>query len=74
MKRLILIFVAVMGLSLEAGAVLKEKDLEQTLAILQVELEQYNNELTVRSVRRQERRPTRTLSCFIHKSGVTFLT
>lgn len=55
MKRLILIFVAVMGLSLEAGAVLKEKDLEQTLAILQVELEQYNNELKLRTDVRKAR-------------------
>ena len=39
----------------EAGAVLKEKDLEQTLAILQSELEQYNNELTMRSAVRRER-------------------
>jgi hypothetical protein len=27
----------------EAGAVLKEKDLEQTLGILRTELKQYNN-------------------------------
>jgi small-conductance mechanosensitive channel len=40
---------------IDAGAVLKEKDLEQTLTILQAELEQYNNELSVRSVARRER-------------------
>ena len=55
MKRLILILVAVMGLSIEAGAVLKEKDLEQTLAILQVELEEYNNELKLRTNVRKAR-------------------
>ena len=55
MKRLILILVAVMGLSFEADAVLKEKDLEQTLAILQVELEEYNNELKLRTNVRKAR-------------------
>ena len=55
MKRLILIFVALMGLCIESGAVLKEKDLEQTLTILQQELEQYNNELTSKSAIRKER-------------------
>ena len=58
MKRLILIFVALMGLCIEAGAVLKERDLEQTLAILQQELEQYNNELTSKSAVRKERTKT----------------
>ena len=54
MKRILLTFVVIMAFIAEAGAVLKEKDLEQTLTILQAELEQYNNELTVRSARRQE--------------------
>ena len=49
MKRFLLIFVLTLGFIAEAGAVLKEKDLEQTLAILQSELEQYNNELTTSS-------------------------
>ena len=40
MKRFLLIFVLMIGFIAEAGAVLKEKDLEQTLAILQSELEQ----------------------------------
>ena len=40
---------------MEAGAVLKEKDLEQTLGILQAELEQYNQQLTIRSAARRER-------------------
>ena len=55
MKRFIMIFVLMIGFIAEAGAVLKEKDLEQTLAILQAELEQYNQELTVRSAVRKER-------------------
>ena len=58
MKRLLIILLVALGAATEAGAVLKEKDLEQTLTILQAELEQYNNELTVRSVRRQERTKT----------------
>ena len=40
MKRFLLIFALMLGFITEAGAVLKEKDLEQTLAILQSELEQ----------------------------------
>ena len=44
-----------MSFCFDAGAVLKEKDLEQTLSILQAELEQYNNELTVRSAARRDR-------------------
>ena len=55
MKRLSIIFALLLGITIEAGAVLKEKDLEQTLTILQAELEQYNNELTVRSAARKER-------------------
>ena len=39
----------------EVGAVLKEKDLNQTLAILQIELEQYNTELSSRSAARKAR-------------------
>ena len=55
MKRFLLIFALILGFVAEAGAVLKEKDLEQTLTILQAELDQYNNELTVRSAVRKER-------------------
>lgn len=55
MKRFLLIFALILGFAAEAGAVLKEKDLEQTLTILQAELDQYNNELTVRSAVRKER-------------------
>ena len=39
----------------EVGAVLKEKDLNQTLAILQIELEQYNTELSSRTAARKAR-------------------
>ena len=55
MKRFFLIFLILTSFCVDAGAVLKEKDLEQTLTILQAELEQYNNELSVRSVARRER-------------------
>jgi small-conductance mechanosensitive channel len=55
MKKFIIILFMLVGIIIEAGAVLKEKDLEQTLTILQAELEQYNNELSVRSAARRER-------------------
>ena len=55
MKRFILIFLILTAFCVDAGAVLKEKDLEQTLSILQAELEQYNNDLTIRSAARRER-------------------
>lgn len=55
MKRFFLIFIILASFCVDAGAVLKEKDLEQTLTILQAELEQYNNELSVRSFARRER-------------------
>ena len=44
-----------MGFGIEASAVLKEKDLEQTLGILRTELKQYNNELDSRAAMRKER-------------------
>ena len=40
MKRFILTFLILTAFCVDAGAVLKEKDLEQTLSILQAELEQ----------------------------------
>jgi len=58
MRRLLLILLLVAGAVTEAGAVLKEKDLEQTLTFLQAELEQYNNELSVRTAIRKERTKT----------------
>ena len=54
-KRLIIGLVVVLGFALEARAVLKEKDLEQTLGILQTELEQYNTQLKQRSALRRTR-------------------
>ncbi len=58
MRRLLLITLILLGFVGEASAVLKEKDLEQTLMILQAELEQYNNELSVRSAVRKQRTKT----------------
>ena len=49
LKKLFCLLVLLMGMTLEAGAVLKEKDLNHTLEILQTELEQYNTELKSRS-------------------------
>ena len=54
-KRLTISLFLLFGFLMEAGAVLKEKDLEQTLGILQAELEQYNQQLTIRSAARRER-------------------
>lgn len=58
MKRLLLLITLFVGIATTANAVLKEKDLEQTLTFLQAELEQYYNELTVRSSIRKERTKT----------------
>ena len=55
MKRLLLFCVFALAIIVEAGAVLKEKDLEQTLGILRTELKQYDNELTQRSTARKDR-------------------
>ena len=55
MKRLIIILTLLMGVTIEAGAVLKEKDLEQTLQILLGELAQKDAELTHRAEVRQTR-------------------
>ena len=48
-----LIFFCCLLIVTEAEAVLKEKDLNQTLAILQTELEQYNTELTSKTAARR---------------------
>ena len=55
MKRLLLFCVFALAIIVEAGAVLKEKDLEQTLGILRTELKQYDSELTRRSTARKDR-------------------
>ena len=55
MKRLLLFCVFALAIVIEAGAVLKEKDLEQTLGILRTELKQYDSELDRRSTMRKDR-------------------
>ncbi len=55
MKRLLIFCIMAIGFAIEASAVLKEKDLEQTLGILRTELKQYNSELDQRSAMRRER-------------------
>jgi len=55
MKRILMIFILLLSLCHEASAVLKEKNLEQTLSILQAELEQYDKELSLRSAERKQR-------------------
>ena len=55
MKRILLFCIFALAMITEVGAVLKEKDLEQTLGILRTELKQYDNELTNRSAARKER-------------------
>ena len=55
MKRFLAILLLLLSIGIETHAVLKEKDLEQTLSILQKELEQYNDELTARSAVRKAR-------------------
>ena len=55
MKKLTFIFFLLISYTLEAGAVLKEKNLEQTLSILKIELKQYNDELKERSAVRKAR-------------------
>ena len=55
MKRLLALSFFALVFVFEASAVLKEKDLEQTLGILRIELKQYNNELDRRSSVRRDR-------------------
>ena len=55
MKRILLFCIFALAITIEAGAVLKEKDLEQTLGILRIELKQYDNELNERSAVRKDR-------------------
>ena len=55
MKRLLVFCIFALAIVTKAGAVLKEKDLEQTLGILRTELKQYNNELDRRSTARRDR-------------------
>lgn len=58
MKRILNRFLAILFCVLtatEAGAVLKEKDLQQTLAILKTELQRYDTELQERTAVRKQR-------------------
>ena len=55
MKRILFALLMLTAFCSDVGAVLKEKDLEQTLGILQVELEQYNDQLTHRTEARKAR-------------------
>ena len=55
MKRILFALLMLTVFCTDAGAVLKEKDLEQTLGILQVELEQYNDQLAHRTEARKAR-------------------
>jgi hypothetical protein len=54
MKRLLPILVFFLAIALDAGAVLKEKDLEQTLIILRAELTDYRRELSSMSALNKE--------------------
>ena len=54
MKRILFLCIFALAI-IEAQAVLKEKDLEQTLGILRTELKQYDNELETRSAARKDR-------------------
>ena len=55
LTRRLLVFVFCLLMTAEAGAVLKEKDLQQTLAILKTELQRYNMELKERANVRKQR-------------------
>ena len=46
MKKLIIIIALIMGMTSEAGAVLKEKNLDSTLVILRAELVKHYQELS----------------------------
>ena len=61
MKRISIILIFFLSIALEASAVLKEKDLDQTLSILRTELTKYNFELSSQ----QEQRKSRQKDVFI---------
>lgn len=54
MKRILTILILILGLTTDAGAVLKEKDLNETLIILRSELTKYYHELTSQRQERKE--------------------
>ena len=53
MKKYIIIMALLLGITIEAGAVLKEKDLEETLTILRSELTKHYHELTSQREKRE---------------------
>ena len=53
MKKYIIIMTLLLGITIEAGAVLKEKDLEETLTILRSELTKHYHELTSQREKRE---------------------
>ena len=56
MKKYIILIVFLLGIVMEAGAVLKEKNLDSTLVILRSELTKYYQELnSQRELRKQQR-------------------
>ena len=55
MRRYIIIIALLMGITIEAGAVLKEKNLEETLTILRSELTKHYHEMTSQREEREER-------------------
>jgi len=54
MKRFALIIALILGITIEASAVLKEKNLDETLTILRSELTKYYHELTSQRQEREE--------------------
>ena len=54
MKRYLIIMALLVGITIEAGAVLKEKNLEETLTILRSELTKHYHELTSQRAEREE--------------------
>ena len=58
MKRFVLIIALLLGITIEAGAVLKEKNLDSTLVILRAELTKYYHELSSQQEQRKQQRET----------------
>ena len=56
MKKYVIIIILLLGMTLEAGAVLKEKNLDSTLVILRSELTKYYQELTSQREQRKQQR------------------
>ena len=55
MKRILFLFILLVGITLESSAVLKEKNLDSTLVILRAELTKYYQELNSQRETRKER-------------------